>query len=303
METFIPIAIATDKNYAEPALVLITSILENKDEDTHIEFNVMISEDIEKEDKEKFKILVSKYKGSDLIFHNMGKAYSKYNGYTNHYFAKPASFYRLSLPSILPKYEKVIYLDVDTLVNTDLKEMFNTDLEKYYVAGVSDPGSKLKILNIDGTKNEVKVSKFYAICSGVLIMNLKKMREEKIEEKFKEYLKSIEYKNFEKICLDQDAINFTCKDKIKLIHPKYSMFSFKYQNPKAMTLPDMYKSVLTQKEWENAVKNPAIFHFNSSTKPWKYSSTDPYPINVWHKYKNIKDKKLGLANKNSYKRH
>ena len=98
--------------------------------------------------------------------------------------------------------------------------------------------------------------------------------------------------------LNQDAVNFVCMNKLKLIHPKYSMFSFEYKNPKATTIPNIYKSVLTQKEWENAVKNPVIFHFNnSSTKPWKYSSTDPYPINVWYKYKNIKDKKLGLASK------
>ena len=297
ISTFIPIAIATDKNYVEPALVLVTSILENKGEDTHIEFNVMISDDVENENKEKFKILVSKYKCSNVIFHNMGSAYKEYDFYTNHYYAKPASFYRLSLPSVLPKYEKVIYLDIDTIVNSDLSEMLNTNLDNYYVAGVSELKLALKSINIDGVNNKVKVSKFTPICSGVLIMNLKKMREDKIEEKFKKYLKSVDCKKFEKLCLDQDAVNFVCMDKIKLIHPKYSMFSFEYKNPKAMTLPNIYKSVLTQEEWDDAVKNPAIFHFNSSTKPWKYSSTDPYPINVWHKYKNIKDKKLGLASK------
>ena len=297
--TFIPIAIATDKNYTEPALVLITTILENKAEDTHIEFNVMISDDVENEDKEKFKILVSKYKSSDLIFHNMGKAYSEYNEYTNHHYAKPASFYRLSLPSILLNTEKVIYLDVDTIVNSDLEEMFNTDLEDYYIGGVSGLKYALKSIYIDGINNKIRESKFTPICSGVLIMNLKKMREDKIEEEFKKYLKSVDCERFEQVCLDQDAVNFVCMNKLKLIHPKYSMFSFEYKNPKATTIPNIYKSVLTQKEWENAVKNPVIFHFNnSSTKPWKYSSsTGPYPIDVWHKYKNIKDKKLGLASK------
>ena len=297
ISTFIPIAIATDKNYVEPALVLVTSILENKGEDTHIEFNVMISDDVENENKEKFKILVSKYKCSNVIFHNMGSAYKEYDFYTNHYYAKPASFYRLSLPSVLPNTEKVIYLDVDTIVNSDLEEMFNTDLEDYYVAGVSELKLALKSINIDGVNNKVKVSKFTPICSGVLIMNLKKMREDKIEEEFKKYLKSVDCERFEQVLLDQDAVNFVCMNKFKLIHPKYSMFPFEYQNPKATTIPNIYKSVLTQKEWENAVKSPVIFHFNSSTKPWKYSDTDPYPINVWHKYKNIKDKKLGLASK------
>ena len=45
------------------------------------------------------------------------------------------AYYRLSLSDSLPKVDKIIWLDGDTLTLIDLKEMFDLDMENYYYKG------------------------------------------------------------------------------------------------------------------------------------------------------------------------
>ena len=52
----IPIAMATDNNYVYPTLVSMTSMLENKNKDTRLEFHIMLSGKVTGENKEKFKL-------------------------------------------------------------------------------------------------------------------------------------------------------------------------------------------------------------------------------------------------------
>ena len=53
----IPIAMATDDNYVYPTLVSMTSMLENKNEDTKLEFHIMLSGKVTGENKENFRKL------------------------------------------------------------------------------------------------------------------------------------------------------------------------------------------------------------------------------------------------------
>ena len=49
-------------------------------------------------------------------------------------------YYKLLLPLYLPQdIDKVLYLDVDIIINRDLKELFNSDLGSNYFAAVPDP--------------------------------------------------------------------------------------------------------------------------------------------------------------------
>lgn len=36
---------------------------------------------------------------------------------------------------VLPEIDKVIYCDVDLIINISLRELYNIDLDGYYVAG------------------------------------------------------------------------------------------------------------------------------------------------------------------------
>lgn len=87
----------------------------------------------------------------------------------------------------LPK--KIIYLDTDTMVNKDLSEFFNTDITNYEFAGVVDRLGRWFIgLNY--------------INSGVLLLNLEKIRETRLFKNTRELVK-----NKKMAFPDQSALN------------------------------------------------------------------------------------------------
>lgn len=82
----------------------------------------MFPPNFNKENKDKLKSLEKKYKNQCTInLIDMGNRYK--NAPTNKKIPTP-TYYRLSLPILLPKLEKIIWLDGDTLTHNDLKEMY-----------------------------------------------------------------------------------------------------------------------------------------------------------------------------------
>lgn len=91
--------------------------------------------------------------------------------------------------------DKAIYLDVDTMAFRDINELFKIDIEEYEIAGVKDAMGKYWI-------NPKYMN------SGVLLINLKLIRETKSFQKALDYTLS-----HRSILIDQNAINHYCKKK------------------------------------------------------------------------------------------
>lgn len=102
---------------------------------------------------------------------------------------------RLALPIMLPEEKRVLWLDVDTIVEEDISELFDTLMGDCYVAGVPEP-SRCK-------------EPFMYINTGVLLMDLEKLRDGKCNE----FLGFVG-KHILKFP-DQDCINLLCQGKIK----------------------------------------------------------------------------------------
>lgn len=127
--------------------------------------------------------------------------------YNTHY--SKMSYIRCFFSKYL-KEDKVLYLDVDALVVGNIEELWNMDLEENYIAGVHEDGEWEGYLQVKG------LDKTY-INSGVMIMDLKAIREQKLDDKM------INLLNARKFAFpDQDVINITLKDKIKHISNKYN---------------------------------------------------------------------------------
>ena len=84
------------------------------------------------------------------------------------------------LASIVPQYKKMLYLDVDIIVNTDLSELYDVNLEGNYYGGVRHPtyylgnwGGHCKLLDIPDLHSYIN--------AGVLLINLEKIREDNLE--------------------------------------------------------------------------------------------------------------------------
>lgn len=107
---------------------------------------------------------------------------------------------RLLLPDIIPE-DKILYIDTDAIVRKDISPVWDCyDVSDYYVAGVKDYGVLMEdnyyTLGINGKY----------INSGFVIFNLKRIREEKIKDRWFELIntKKLKYP-------DQDALNLVCQ--------------------------------------------------------------------------------------------
>lgn len=254
----ISIAMAADDNYLFPTIVSIISIMENSNKDSAFDFYLLLPGDFQEDSKQKLLSLSKKYTNCKINIINMKNSYE--NCKTSSHITTP-TYYRLGLPSILPNVDKILYMDVDIIVKKDLSELYNTDIEKYYVAGVDQPHTSKISLGKEFLRSVGLVSHDEYINAGILLMNLKKMRENNLENKFMECIEK--NKNNKKWRLhDQDIMNEVCFDNIYYLPLKYNALMHYYPMYSDLIIP------ISQETWDNAYEDSVIVHFSSKNKPW-----------------------------------
>ena len=234
----INVCVACDDNYARHAAVVVASILKNAKRNDNLCIYVLDGGIAE---INKQKILSLKYiKDCEINFVKIdNEMFSEYLSIKTHSYLSVATYYRLKLPTILPNVGKIIYFDCDVVVNTSLRELFNTDMGDCVVAGVRD---------ID--KRKVEKNKNY-VNAGMLVFDVKKMAELGVEKQFVDWTRE----HFETIKLgDQEIINEVLKGKIKVVDDEWNVQSSNFVNRSSYT------------------NNPKIIHFVSSKKPWHFGS-------------------------------
>ncbi len=160
------------------------------------------------------------------------------------------TYYRYLIPVLKPNLDKCIYIDCDIIVVDSLNKLWNTDLGNNYVGAVEElyKGSDYDCKNLG-------VEAYFN--AGILLINNKIWRNENISEKLFENT----FKLQDKIrWADQDILNYTFKDRVIFISPRYNL----QQNAYFDTGSKMY----TINQINTAKNNPIIIHYNGCTKPW-----------------------------------
>ncbi|MCR5543134.1 MAG: hypothetical protein K6F55_03220 [Eubacterium sp.] len=271
------VALASDENYKIPLMVTIFSALENKNEGTNYNFVVMTPGDFSEKSIDDVKTLVDRYPGNKISFINMIDDYKDANLRIEH-ITTPA-YYRLSLPELI-KDDICLYLDVDIIVQKDLSEMFSIDMDAFYIAGVKAPGYYSSEEKMAYRAEYLEIPEFNQyVNTGVLVMNLGKMRTDNLKEEFDQCVR----KGYDD--QDQDIINKVCYGKIRILPPKYNSMT-KYNNSNVDSYDseeyDYLKKCFTKDEWIDSSKNPVIIHYADRIKPWENFGTDY--SNLWWKY-------------------
>ncbi|HEM5269555.1 TPA: glycosyltransferase [Streptococcus suis] len=132
------------------------------------------------------------------------------------HITRPEVYFRMAFASLLPDLDRILYLDSDILAQKDLQPLWETPLDGAYMAAVSEPPSEG---GFDYRRSIGMTDPTYYFNSGVLLMDLKKIREDKIESLLFECGHTIK----DKIRLqDQDIINVALEGKIKSLDPIYN---------------------------------------------------------------------------------
>ncbi len=264
----IPIAMSLDDNYTYPTIVAMTSILENAKEETKYDFYMLVPGEFRKSNREKIMKLKDRYKNCEINIINMRKKFKELN--SDYRITTPA-YYRLALPMILPKQvEKIIYLDGDTIVTEDLTAMFNINMSKYYIAAIPDYRHLYLSMFLRDTTKE--------ICSGVMLMNIGKMRKDKFNRKVSDFIRNNRYRLY---MHDQTVLNVVCYGHIKMLPLKYGILRSMMCKPNRAYATSNLRYHYSLAEIKKTKKNHAIIHY-TGRKPWVVKKLRAG--NVWWKY-------------------
>lgn len=242
-DTKIPVAFCFNGRGCKMAAVTIKSLLLASKDRCDYDIYCIIDEDV---DKSLCDIIRSVVKGSGSTV-KFVKA--------NHDFDKSlrrnwpiAMWYRLMLPKLLPNVSRIIYADMDIVFCNDLIDVYELDLGDNVIAAVRT--------RTNGYFN-----------SGFLLMDLDKIRAEKIYPKWVKDSMEHDYKN-----PDQDVLNNTLAGRVLYLPLKYN-----FQLSHGSRIFKIY----TETELDDLKHNLVTLHYSDYMKPWGKRGERPVFSNIW----------------------
>lgn len=272
----IPIFYAIDDGYSKFVAVSIKSLIMNANNNYNYDINV-IYENLSEENAKKLKSLETDNVKIILteMNQNLSMITDKLGNRLREYTFTLTIFFRLFIPVMFPNYDKCIYIDADTVIPGDISRLYNEDLGNNYLGCIVDKSTIDNEILASYFEEVVGIPRDKYINSGVLLMNSKKLRELKIDEKFLDLYTKY---GFDVIAPDQDYINSMCYGHIKYLSDIYD----------AMPNPN-----------NKEVENPVIIHYNLFLKPWQYENVQYYDY-FWKYAKSTPFYNEILEIKNSY---
>lgn len=235
---------ACDNEYIPYLAVSLHSLIENSDKNKHYEIVILQNEISEKNQKiiSDFATDNVKIKFKDVS--NRLKTIADKLSLRDYYSL--SIYFRIFIPEMFSNIDKAVYIDCDTVVLSDIAELYHTNLEGNLVAAATDMVVISDDTFVDYVENAVGVedSKKY-FNSGVMVMNLEAMRNEDLLGNFTYLLNTYE---FETVAPDQDYLNVICRNRVKYISKSWNKMSIDSTNP----------------------DNINLVHYNMYFKPWFY---------------------------------
>lgn len=256
----IPLVFICDANYAMPTAVVMTSVVANKNADTHYEFIILgtgLNEDI------KNKLMAAA--GGETV-RIIDFDVQKYQNMMSKTHVSVAALCKFEIADILKDYDKVLYLDGDIIVQDDLRALYETDIDGFYAAAVKDA------YVLQERKDGFKLEGYFN--SGVMLLNCKKMREDNMAEKLWE----LKLAHRDLLFMDQDVFNLAFCNKVRYLDLRYnfmaSYFRLKYRS--------FLEGVYQDADYVRAqCAKPAIIHYTGKN-PWQYYHR--IGAQIWRRY-------------------
>jgi len=280
---FMIVVYNSDEKFTSVFAVSVLSLFENnKDADEIIVY--LIENGVSEQSKERFQIIANQY-GRKIItvpLLDLRKIIAAENLFIPSKY-NLANYGRLFIASQLPDdIDKVIYADCDTMFVDSINELWNMDISDYYV-GMADDGFSTAYRKILGIPED---GIYYN--SGIMLVNLKKWRESKIEDVYVQYIR--DNGGYVPI-IDQGVLNATLDGKILHLPLKYNAYSiiytFSYEEMMIVRKPPHFYG---KEEYEQAKKKPVMVHFTNNfympLRPWVKGCTHPY-VNQYLKYREM----------------
>lgn len=163
------------------------------------------------------------------------------------FFARPVYYYRAFIARMFLQYDKSIYIDSDTILTGDIAELYDIDLGTHAIAARPDPKVAMVPEFVDYVEKALDVPHKDYVNSGVLLMDLKKLRKLHYITKMTDLIKE----DADLVAPDQDYLNVILKGQIKHLSREWNC----------------------QPEGEST-NGAKLLHFNLSKKPWYHDDVN-----------------------------
>ena len=238
----VPIFFAVDDNYIPVLSVAIKSMLDNASKSYKYTIKIL-NTGIKPENKEKISVFNSKNVEIEFVDVSQHMLALADKLHTRDYYSK-STYFRLFIPKMFPQYNKALYLDADIVVTGDISKFYNSFIGNSLLGAVPDEVVQITPIFVDYVEKALGVASNKYFNAGILIMNLKQLRNFNFEEKFIDLLTKYTFK----VAQDQDYLNVICKDKVWYLSETWDK----------MPLPHGCCD-------ENKLN---IIHYNMGWKPW-----------------------------------
>ncbi|MCC8098642.1 MAG: glycosyltransferase family 8 protein [Clostridiales bacterium] len=256
----IPIFFTVDESYAPYLDCAIRSMMENASK-SHTYEIIVLHEDLTEESQKKLSADVKP--PFQIRFLPMK---DKLAGITDRaenrlrcdYFTLTI-YFRLFIADLFPEYDKGVYLDSDIVVPGDISQLYQTELGDNIIAACADRSIAPVPELVEYVEDAVGVPIDQYINSGILVMNLKKMREVGFSSHFLHLLQTY---HFDCLAPDQDYFNAMCSGSI-------------------VYLDECWDAMPPEGGGTGAtLEHPNLIHYNLFQKPWCYDDI-PYEEYFW----------------------
>ncbi len=253
----IPVFFASNDGYVHCLSVAISSLIENASKDYQYKIYIM-NDGLSQERMDNLKSF--EREGFEIVFVDMHRKLAhivenKYNLLRCDYISLTI-YFRLFIAEMFPEYSKGIYLDGDLVVLGDISKLYTYDLGDNLIGACIDDSIKGVEPFQKYIDAVVGVDPSGYINSGVLLLNMTKLRESNIAGRFLHLINSY---GFSSIAPDQDYLNAMCVGKIAFIDNAWNVY------------PGMKGPM---------AENPMIVHYNLFEKPWHYKGI-PLESHFW----------------------
>ncbi len=244
-QTPIPVFFSADDNYIPYLSVALLSLIENADPARVYHIHVL-NTGLSHAGKVRIASLARPY--AHIFFEDVSQAMRRIGQMLDLRDYYTASIYfRIFIPRLFPQYDKAIYLDADIAVPGDISRLWDTDLEDNFVGAVADDIIATYPVFSQYAERGCGIPYTSYFNSGVLLMDLARMRDYDLEGK---YIETLTRYRFKTICPDQDYLNVLLYGHVLPLSKGWNK----------MSVDRNYNGM------------PDIIHYNMFAKPWQHDN-------------------------------
>ncbi len=262
----IPVIFTCDNRYAPFVGVTIQNIIDCASPTNNYDI-IILELGLTEQVKEKIVSIAKPFSNVSVRFFNVTNVMSAYSfdsvAMVNR-FPKEV-FLPVFVPLLCQQYEKVLCLDADIFITTDIAELYAIDLGTNLIGAVIDfectietmLQNKVKMLSRGYITKKLQVNLFHYFNSGILSFNIAQIVQEGLIDTFAAAI-PVSFK-----LPDQDILNYACRNRVTFLPPTWNVQNFAYTKKMFTQLPQHEQNMFLAVQ-----KQTQIMHYTYALKPW-----------------------------------